>query len=269
MRRFRDQLVALGVNATIRVTRGAEIDAACGQLAASPRSAPRRMPSGCSPGPGLARTCVWQGQSGRASCVPRCSGSCSSTVGIVVLTKLAVSRTAYDKVDEMTGDALPPRETLQALLDRDRGGARGRGGGRRAHGHASRALAPRLEAADPRRGLSLPPVPAAVLPSGLTPPALAEPFRRSAASLLMSEDRHGGGHGTWSRTWSGAQAGTEARRARDGDGGGGVSRRCRTGAGAHRQRGSDARAGCRRAAPTRAPISPSRALARVRARLTC
>ena len=40
VRRFRDQLVALGVNATIRVTRGAEIDAACGQLAAAPRSAP-------------------------------------------------------------------------------------------------------------------------------------------------------------------------------------------------------------------------------------
>jgi hypothetical protein len=36
--------------------------------------------------------------------------------GIVALTKLAVSKTAYDKVDEMTGDALPPRETLQALL---------------------------------------------------------------------------------------------------------------------------------------------------------
>lgn len=40
VRRFRDQLVALGVNATIRVTRGAEIDAACGQLAAAPRAAP-------------------------------------------------------------------------------------------------------------------------------------------------------------------------------------------------------------------------------------
>ena len=36
--------------------------------------------------------------------------------GFVVLTKLAVSKTAYDKVDDMTGDALPPRETLQALL---------------------------------------------------------------------------------------------------------------------------------------------------------
>src|ERR1700728_3188164 len=36
--------------------------------------------------------------------------------GIVVLTKLAVSKTSYDKVGEMTGDALPPRETLQALL---------------------------------------------------------------------------------------------------------------------------------------------------------
>jgi len=35
VRRFRDQLTDLGVNATIRVTRGVEIDAACGQLAAS------------------------------------------------------------------------------------------------------------------------------------------------------------------------------------------------------------------------------------------
>jgi len=34
VRRFRQQLRALGVNATIRVTRGVEIDAACGQLAA-------------------------------------------------------------------------------------------------------------------------------------------------------------------------------------------------------------------------------------------
>ena len=36
--------------------------------------------------------------------------------GIIALTKLAVSKTAYDKVDDMTGDALPPRETLQAML---------------------------------------------------------------------------------------------------------------------------------------------------------
>ena len=36
--------------------------------------------------------------------------------GIVALTKLAVSKTAYDKVNEMSSDALPPRETLQALL---------------------------------------------------------------------------------------------------------------------------------------------------------
>jgi 23S rRNA (adenine2503-C2)-methyltransferase len=35
VRRFRDQLTTLGVNATIRATRGAEIDAACGQLAAA------------------------------------------------------------------------------------------------------------------------------------------------------------------------------------------------------------------------------------------
>ncbi len=34
VRGFRDQLTDLGVNATIRVTRGVEIDAACGQLAA-------------------------------------------------------------------------------------------------------------------------------------------------------------------------------------------------------------------------------------------
>ncbi|HEX3333507.1 MAG TPA: 23S rRNA (adenine(2503)-C(2))-methyltransferase RlmN [Acidimicrobiales bacterium] len=32
---FRDELAALGVNATVRVTRGVEIDAACGQLAAA------------------------------------------------------------------------------------------------------------------------------------------------------------------------------------------------------------------------------------------
>ena len=36
VRGFRDELTSLEVNATIRVTRGAEIDAACGQLAAGP-----------------------------------------------------------------------------------------------------------------------------------------------------------------------------------------------------------------------------------------
>lgn len=50
VRRFRDQLVALGVNATIRVTRGAEIDAACGQLAASPSVASRPDPVRLLPG---------------------------------------------------------------------------------------------------------------------------------------------------------------------------------------------------------------------------
>jgi 23S rRNA (adenine2503-C2)-methyltransferase len=35
VREFRDQLESLGVNATVRMTRGAEIDAACGQLAAN------------------------------------------------------------------------------------------------------------------------------------------------------------------------------------------------------------------------------------------
>ncbi len=50
VRHFRDQLSALGVNATIRATRGADIDAACGQLAAAaagsagPREAVRLLP---------------------------------------------------------------------------------------------------------------------------------------------------------------------------------------------------------------------------------
>jgi 23S rRNA (adenine2503-C2)-methyltransferase len=35
VRRFRDRLKTFGINATVRVTRGVEIDAACGQLAAS------------------------------------------------------------------------------------------------------------------------------------------------------------------------------------------------------------------------------------------
>jgi 23S rRNA (adenine2503-C2)-methyltransferase len=38
VRAFRDQLVDLGVNATVRRNRGTSIDAACGQLAASRRS---------------------------------------------------------------------------------------------------------------------------------------------------------------------------------------------------------------------------------------
>jgi len=36
--------------------------------------------------------------------------------GIVVLTTLALSKTAHDKAGEMTGDVLPPREVLQVLL---------------------------------------------------------------------------------------------------------------------------------------------------------
>jgi 23S rRNA (adenine2503-C2)-methyltransferase len=43
VRGFRDELAARGVNATIRVTRGADIDAACGQLAASARVQPVRL----------------------------------------------------------------------------------------------------------------------------------------------------------------------------------------------------------------------------------
>ena len=51
VRGFRDQLKAVGVNATVRATRGVEIDAACGQLAAS---ADRRTPVGL-PAPARAR----------------------------------------------------------------------------------------------------------------------------------------------------------------------------------------------------------------------
>jgi 23S rRNA (adenine2503-C2)-methyltransferase len=40
VRAFRDRLEMLGVNATVRMTRGAEIDAACGQLAAAGRVQP-------------------------------------------------------------------------------------------------------------------------------------------------------------------------------------------------------------------------------------
>jgi 23S rRNA (adenine2503-C2)-methyltransferase len=46
VRRFRDKLGARGVNATIRVTRGADIDAACGQLAAA---APGLVTEGATP----------------------------------------------------------------------------------------------------------------------------------------------------------------------------------------------------------------------------
>jgi hypothetical protein len=117
VRDFRGRLAALGVNATIRATRGADIDAACGQLAASLtgpdavgdpvrllRAAPNRQNGG------MART--------RRSGVVRPSWLWFLLLdgGIVVLTKLAVSKTAYDKAAEVTGDALPPREVLQALL---------------------------------------------------------------------------------------------------------------------------------------------------------
>jgi 23S rRNA (adenine2503-C2)-methyltransferase len=45
VRGFRDELSALGVNATVRTTRGVEIDAACGQLAASASLPPLSGPS--------------------------------------------------------------------------------------------------------------------------------------------------------------------------------------------------------------------------------
>ena len=36
--------------------------------------------------------------------------------GIVILTKLALSKGAYERAGERTGDALPPREVLQVML---------------------------------------------------------------------------------------------------------------------------------------------------------
>jgi hypothetical protein len=36
--------------------------------------------------------------------------------GIVLLARLALSRSAYDRAGEMSGDLLPARQTLQALL---------------------------------------------------------------------------------------------------------------------------------------------------------
>ena len=44
VRRFRDRLHSLGTNATVRVTRGVEIDAACGQLAATTGSTSVGLP---------------------------------------------------------------------------------------------------------------------------------------------------------------------------------------------------------------------------------
>ncbi len=36
--------------------------------------------------------------------------------GIVILTTLALRKTSYDRAEAMTGDVLPSREVLQALL---------------------------------------------------------------------------------------------------------------------------------------------------------
>jgi hypothetical protein len=36
--------------------------------------------------------------------------------GIVLLARLALSRSAYDRAGEMSGDKLPPQEALQTLL---------------------------------------------------------------------------------------------------------------------------------------------------------
>ncbi len=36
--------------------------------------------------------------------------------GIVVLLKLVVSQTAYDRLNELSGQKLPPRSTLRAML---------------------------------------------------------------------------------------------------------------------------------------------------------
>jgi 23S rRNA (adenine2503-C2)-methyltransferase len=45
VRHFRDQLLALGVNVTVRRNRGTDIDAACGQLAARPDAMTAATPS--------------------------------------------------------------------------------------------------------------------------------------------------------------------------------------------------------------------------------
>ncbi|HVX22500.1 MAG TPA: 23S rRNA (adenine(2503)-C(2))-methyltransferase RlmN [Acidimicrobiales bacterium] len=60
VRRFRDQLAAAGVNATVRATRGVAIDAACGQLAAPrPRPEPAAVPEPTAvPEPNTVRTPV-------------------------------------------------------------------------------------------------------------------------------------------------------------------------------------------------------------------
>ena len=57
VQQFRRRLGALGVNATVRVTRGAEIDAACGQLAASLGTA-SDPGTGSGPGPGSGSSSV-------------------------------------------------------------------------------------------------------------------------------------------------------------------------------------------------------------------
>ena len=67
---------ALGVNATIRVTRGAEIDAACGQLAASPRLASARR-TDRPVAPRRPRS-LERAHGSSPSSVPRCSGSSCS-----------------------------------------------------------------------------------------------------------------------------------------------------------------------------------------------
>ena len=121
VRRFRDELVALGVNATIRVTRGADIDAACGQLAAASPAAggsgatPASDPSGWPTAPGVARTWAWHGPGDRASSVPR---------GLVPPARrrdrrpdrLALSKTRLRPGGRDERRRAPPREVLQAML---------------------------------------------------------------------------------------------------------------------------------------------------------
>ena len=82
--------------------------------------------------------------------------------GIIVLTRLAVSKTAYDKADDMTGDALPAQGDPAGDVDRDGRDPRHGGGGGRPDGPASWSLAPRVAAADLRRRLSLAPLAAPV-----------------------------------------------------------------------------------------------------------
>ena len=141
-----------GVNATIRATRGEEIDAACGQLAAAPRSAPDSVR--LLPAPGPVRRCAWQVQSGRAA-RPSWFWFFLLDGGIVALSKRAVSKSLRQS-ERYDRRRLAAARDPAGVVDRDRRRARHRGTRRREDGQAAWARTGRLEAADLHRRLSLP-----------------------------------------------------------------------------------------------------------------